>query len=49
LQLVALMMAAVSISETSVNFYEPTWRNVPDGCRIHTGRSKELKCHLKAF
>jgi hypothetical protein len=32
--LIALMMEAVSTSETSVNFYETTWRDIPEGCHI---------------
>jgi hypothetical protein len=31
---VALMMEAVSISATSVNFYETTWCSVPYGCHF---------------
>jgi hypothetical protein len=27
---IALMMEAVSISETSVNFYQTTWRNISE-------------------
>jgi hypothetical protein len=30
---IALMMEAASTFETSVNFYETTWRNIPDDCR----------------
>jgi hypothetical protein len=33
--LVALMMEAASTSETSVNFYQTTWRNNPDESRLH--------------
>jgi hypothetical protein len=32
--LIALMMEEVSTSETSVNFYETTRRNIPEGCRL---------------
>jgi hypothetical protein len=31
-----MMMAAVSSSETSVNFYETTRRNVPEDSHLHT-------------
>jgi hypothetical protein len=30
--MIALMMEAVRTSETSVNFYETTRRNIPEGC-----------------
>jgi hypothetical protein len=29
---IALMMEAVTISETLVNFYETIGRNIPEGC-----------------
>jgi hypothetical protein len=32
---IALMMEAVSTSETSVNFYETTQRNIPEGCHLY--------------
>jgi hypothetical protein len=41
---IALMMEAVRTSETSVN-YETTQRNNPEGCHLHTRRSKKLKSH----
>jgi hypothetical protein len=34
--IIALMMDAVSSSETSVNFYENTWRSIPEGSNLHT-------------
>jgi hypothetical protein len=40
------MMEAVSISETSVNFYENTRRNITEDSHLHTHRSKNLKFHL---
>jgi hypothetical protein len=33
--LIALMMEAVSTSETSVNFYQTTRRNIPEDSHIH--------------
>jgi hypothetical protein len=42
---IALMMEAVSTSETSVNFYETTRRNIPEGCHLHTRRRENLKSH----
>jgi hypothetical protein len=31
----ALVMEAVSTSEPSVNFYETTRHNIPEGCNLH--------------
>jgi hypothetical protein len=42
---IILMMEAVSTFETSVNFYQTTRRNVPEGCHLHTRRCKNLKSH----
>jgi hypothetical protein len=33
-----LVMQAASTPETSVDFYETTWRNVPEGNYLHSGR-----------
>jgi hypothetical protein len=33
--LIALMVEAVRTSETSVNFYETTRRNIAEGCHLH--------------
>jgi hypothetical protein len=32
--------------ETSVNFYENTWRNTPEGSHLHARRRDNLKSHL---
>jgi hypothetical protein len=32
---IALMMEAASTSETSVNFYQTTWRNNPEDSGLH--------------
>jgi hypothetical protein len=40
---IALMMEAISTSETSVNFYDTIQRNIPDGCHLHTLRD-DLNC-----
>jgi hypothetical protein len=32
---VALMMEAASISQTSVNFYQTTWRSNPEDSYLH--------------
>jgi hypothetical protein len=42
---IALMMEMVSTSETSVNFYQTTRRNIPEGSHIHTRRRENLKFH----
>jgi hypothetical protein len=34
-RLIALMMEAASTSETSVNFYQTTRRNIPEGSRLN--------------
>jgi hypothetical protein len=34
---IALMMEAVSTSETSVNFYQTTWRNIAEDSHLHLG------------
>jgi hypothetical protein len=41
----ALMMEAVSTSETSVNFYQTTWRNIPEDSHLYTRSSENLKSH----
>jgi hypothetical protein len=43
---IALMMEAVSTSETSVNFYHTTRRNNPDNSQLHTRRRENLKSHF---
>jgi hypothetical protein len=47
--LIALMMEAVRTFETSVNFYETTRRNIPEGCRLHTRRRENLKSDRLIF
>jgi hypothetical protein len=36
------MMEGVNTSETSVNFYETTRRNIPEGCHLHTRGRENL-------
>jgi hypothetical protein len=43
--IIALMMAAVTTSETSVSFYEIARRNIPEDSR-HTRRRENLKISL---
>jgi hypothetical protein len=46
---VALMMEAVSSSETSVNIYQTTWCNIPKDSHLHTlhtGHRVNLKSYL---
>jgi hypothetical protein len=38
-----LMMEAVSTSETPVNFYETTQRNIPEDSHLHTRCRENLK------
>jgi hypothetical protein len=38
---------AASISETSVNFYQTTWRNNPEDSHLHTHRRENFKSQLK--
>jgi hypothetical protein len=33
--MIALMMEVVHTSETPVNFYNTTRRNIPEGCHLH--------------
>jgi hypothetical protein len=37
------LMKAVTKAETSVNFYETTRLNIPDGCHFYTRRHENLK------
>jgi hypothetical protein len=43
--IVAMMMEAVSTSETSVSFYQTTQRNIPEDSDRHTRRLENLKSH----
>jgi hypothetical protein len=45
-QLIALMVGAVSTSETSVSFYQTARRNIPEDSHLHTRRRKNLKSHI---
>jgi hypothetical protein len=33
--IIALMMKAASATETSVNFYQTAWRNIPEDSHLH--------------
>jgi hypothetical protein len=46
---IALMMEAVSNSETSVYFNEITWRCMPEGCRLQARLSENLKSRFTSF
>jgi hypothetical protein len=41
--LIVLMMEAMNNSETSVNSYETTRRNIPEDSHLHTRRRENLK------
>jgi hypothetical protein len=36
-------MEAVSTSETSVNYYQTEWRNIPEDIHLQTSRRENLK------
>jgi hypothetical protein len=38
----ALIMEAVSTTETYVNVYQTKWRNIPEDSHIHTCRRENL-------
>jgi hypothetical protein len=40
---IALMMEAASTSETSITFYQTTWRNNPEDSHLCTRRRENLK------
>jgi hypothetical protein len=40
------MKDAVITSETSVNLYQTTWRNIPEGSHLNARRRDNLKYHL---
>jgi hypothetical protein len=44
-KMIALMMEAVSTSETSVNFYQTIQRNIPEDNHLHTRRRENLRSH----
>jgi hypothetical protein len=44
-RLIALMMEVAITSETSVNFYQITRRNIQDDSYLHTRRRENLKSH----
>jgi hypothetical protein len=46
--LIALMIAAASTSETSVNFYRTTRHYNPEDSHLHTRRRENLKSYLTA-
>jgi hypothetical protein len=41
----ALMMEAVIASETSLNFYQTTQRNIPKDSHLHIRHCENLKSH----
>jgi hypothetical protein len=46
--IIALIMEAASISETSVGLYQTTWRNNSEDSHLHTRRRETLNSHLGA-
>jgi hypothetical protein len=49
LLIIALMMEAASISETSVNICQMTRRNNPEDSHLHNSRRENLKSHGQEF
>jgi hypothetical protein len=45
--IIALMMEAVRISETSANFNVTTWRYIPEDSKLHIRRRENLKSLIK--
>jgi hypothetical protein len=45
ISIIALMMEAASTSETPVNFYKTTRRNIPEDGHLHTRRRENLKSY----
>jgi hypothetical protein len=43
--IIALMMEAVSTSETSAKFYQTTRRDIPEDRHLHTRSLENLKSH----
>jgi hypothetical protein len=43
---IRVKMEATNISETTVNFYQTTCRNVPEDKRLHTRRHENPTTHL---
>jgi hypothetical protein len=46
---ITLMMEALSTSETSVNLYETTRRNIQENRHLHTRHRENLKSQLGKF
>jgi hypothetical protein len=47
--IIALMMEAVRIYETSVNIYLTTWQYIPEDSELHIRRRENLKSHISKF
>jgi hypothetical protein len=45
--MISLMMEAASTSETTVNFFQTTQRNIQDNSHLHTRRRENLKSHIQ--
>jgi hypothetical protein len=43
--IITLMMGEASTSETSVLFYQTTWRNIPEDSHLHTHYRENMKSH----
>jgi hypothetical protein len=47
--LITLTTDEASTSEMSVNFYQTTWRNFPQGSSLHALHHENLKFHLLSW
>jgi hypothetical protein len=47
--LIALIIKALSASETTANLYQTTRLNIPEDSHLHTRRRENLRSHLKEF
>jgi hypothetical protein len=47
--MIAQMMAAVSTSEASFDFFQTIRRNIPEDSHLHTRHRENLKSHHAAF
>jgi hypothetical protein len=47
LAMIALIVEATKTSETSVNFYQTTRRNNPEGNHLHTRCHENRKSHIQ--
>jgi hypothetical protein len=49
IRVMAMMMESASTFQTSVDFYQTTWRNKPEDSHFHARRRENLKSQLNFF